>query len=168
MRKLLYLAIAAGLVYVVVYKVPAETKRQTLAAVGLADFFSQTLPGYLRSKLTIPENPVAKRQKLLDQLSDTIGTIERELEAVLPPRTDGITLPKLPPAKEIRERIGKSREFLAQSEDFLKELERANPGEGVIRKAAERLLDKILPPAEPAGQAAIGGDAGGAECRLTP
>ncbi len=165
MRKLFYLAIAAALVYVVVYKVPGETKRQTLAAVGLADFFSQTLPGYLRSKFAIPENPVAKRRQLLEELSKAIGTVERELEAIVPTVTNGITIPKLPPPKEIQKRIEKTREFLAKSEETLRELGEANPKSGLLSRLGDRLLDRVLPPLpdSQAGGGGVGGDAGGSE-----
>lgn len=171
MRKLFYLLIIAAGVYGVAYYVPPETKRQALAAVGLADFFQVTLPGYLRSKLSIPENPVAKREKLLGELSGAIGSIERELEAVSPVEINGSPLPqgkpppppKLPPAKEVQARIEKSRELLAESEEKLALLREENPKQGFVAKAAERVLDRVLPSPDvaPVGAGGVGGDAAG-------
>ena len=161
MKRFFYLLLAAAAVYGVVRYVPAEAKERALAAVGLGDFFKETLPVFLRAKLSISENPVTKRAKLLRELSSSVGEIERELEAVAPARSDGAAaaFPPLPSSAEIRERIERSREFLAKSEEALKALEDANPGKGLLEKAAERILDKILPP--PSADA-VGGDASGA------
>lgn len=162
MRKFLYLLIIGAVVYYAVYQVPQETKERALAAIGLADFFQETLPRYLREKLSIPENPVVKRQQLLDQLSSAIGNIERELEVVSPAVANGAPAPTLPPPKTIREQIEKTRDFLAQSETVLEDLQKANPGQGIFQKTAERVLDKILP-ASVSDEASIGvgGDASG-------
>ena len=173
MKALFYLIFFSLTVYGVVHYVPSEAKEKTLAAIGLSDFFQETLPGYLRSKFSIPENPIAKRERLLGQLSETIGNIEREIEAVapslsaVPPPASGApakarsgeTPPTVTP-EEFRERIEKTKELITESESVLAELEKANPQQGFVTKAAERLLDRVLPP--PAYQAAgdgVGGDA---------
>lgn len=175
MKFLLYLALIGAAAYGITYYVPAETRQQALGAIGLASFFQETLPTYLRAKLTIPENPVEKRQRLLGELSRAIGTIDEELEAVAPSagalptpapgtsaRPKAADAPKSPPPAEIRERVEKTRELLNQSEAVLQELEKANPQQGFIAKATERILDKILPP-PPTARATdgIGGDPGG-------
>ena len=168
MRKIAFLLIIAAAVYGYVYYVPVETKHNALAAIGLADFFQETLPNFLRQRLSIPQNPVVKRQKLLDELSGAIGNIERELEVVVPPNTNGQPLSalKLPSAQEIQERIEKTREYLAQSETMLEDLKKSNPGQGIFQKTAERILDKILPAPGPE-TGGIGGDTSGgvSECR---
>lgn len=158
MRRFFYLLLAAAAVYGAVRYVPRETRERALAAVGLSDFFKETLPTFLRTKLSISENPVTKRAKLLRELSSSVGEIERELEAVIPVSSDGTpTAVPLPSSREIRERIERSREFLAKSEEALAALEDANPGKSVFEKAAERILDKILPPPSEG----LGGDASG-------
>lgn len=154
-KTILTLLMAAILVFLLVKFISPDFWPKAIAAAGMADFFQQTLPRYLREKLSIPQNPVAKRQQLLDQLSSAIGNIERELEVVSPVVTNGASAPapKLPSPQTIQEQIEKTRDFLAQSETVLEELQKANPGQGILEKITERLLDKILPP--------IGGDAGG-------
>ena len=70
---------------------------------------------------------------------------------------------------EVRPRIEKSRELLAESERLLGELEAANPGESTFRKAADRLLAKIFPPPASGVADGVGGDAaGGTECACPP
>lgn len=191
MKFLLYLALSGAAAYTVVHYVPPETRQRALGAIGLADFFQETLPTYLRSKLAIPENPVEKRQHLLNELSAAIGNIGAELEAVAPsPSAHSTDAPggeqgrttssgqatKAPSAKsptpppaakpitqpELRERVENAKELLNQSETVLAELEKANPQQGFIAKATERILDKILPPPPAAATAdGIGGDASG-------
>lgn len=167
-RKLFYLALAGALVYVAVYRVSPQTRHSALASVGLDRFFEETAPRFLREKLAIPQNPAAKRKKLMGELSHTISAVERELEAVVPAE-EGVSAPsaKLPPAPEIRQRIEKSRAALAESELLLEKLKEVNAGEGILRKTAGRLLDKILPaPAPAASETAAPGNA--AACRCSP
>ncbi|MDP3727693.1 MAG: hypothetical protein Q8R35_03605 [bacterium] len=174
MRGLLYLLIIGAGIYGFVFYVPAETRERALAVVGLSNFFQETLPGYLRSKFSIPENPIVKRERLLAELSGVIGSIDREIGAVAPPAaavppppSGGAAKMKSPPPPsaelaEIRERVEKTKELITESESILAELEKANPQQGFVAKAAERLLDRVLPP--PAYQAAgngVGGDAAG-------
>lgn len=182
MRGLFYLAIIAAAVYGIVVYVPAETKERALAAVGLSGFFEETLPGYLRSKFSIPENPVAKREKLLNELSAAIGNIGEELESVAPlavpapPAAGGKSktaeAPKAAPP-ELRERIEKTKELVRETESLLADLEKANPEQGFVAKAAERVLDKILPPpvtfaSADAAPGGVGGDAGGGSAVVCP
>ncbi|MEK9147956.1 MAG: hypothetical protein AAB650_00805 [Patescibacteria group bacterium] len=162
MRKLFYLALVIGLIWAGVRYIPAETKGQALAALGLSDFFSRKMPNFLRQKLSIPENPVTKRKKLLDELSQRVGDVERELEIAVPVATNG-EVPPLPKTAEVRNRVENAREFLAQSEGILQKLDETNPELGIFQKTAERVLNKILPPPA-AGEGGLGGDASGAEC----
>lgn len=168
MRKLLLflLAVAAG--YTLLRSVPAENWRQAWAAIGLADFFQQTLPQFLRAKLTIPESPVAKRAKLLRELSNQIAGVEQELEAIAPVSPDGRPAPssRPPSGQEVQERIDRARERLAESESALEALREENLKSGIVGKAAERLLDKILTPELPAAQGSadsVGGDQEGGD-----
>lgn len=147
MRMLFYFIIIGAVGYAAVHYVPSETKDKVLASLGVENFFRNTLPTYLQQKLSIPENPVDRREKLLNELSQNITDIERELAIVAPPRTDGkSSLSKLPSAAEIVERIERSREFLANSESILQELEKINPSAGLFQKTSERILDTVLPP----------------------
>lgn len=142
--------------YALVNYAPDGATHRALAAVGLSDFFENKAPSYFRDKLRIPANPVEKRKKLIDQLSQSLIIAERELEAVAPASSDGTRVPlaEIPGKAEIRSRIEAARESLAKSDAALKELERANAGQGIFHKAAERMLDKILPP--PAASTACG------------
>lgn len=159
MRKFIFLLIAAAAVYATITVVPAEVRQRAFAAVGLAKFFQETAPRYLRSKLSLPENPVAKRERLLEELSQAIGEIERELEVAAPEAS----APKRPPApqtppgalerRELEKRIERTQELLAQSETVIGELREANPGQGLLAKATERVLDKILPAPKSLGTA---------------
>ena len=169
MRKIFILFIAAGAAYAFVRYVPSEMKHRALGAVGADAFFRQTLPNYLREKFSLPENPVVRRQQLLNELTGRIKDIERELEVVAPPATDGESPPPVAKSAEVRPRIEKSRELLAESERLLGELEAANPGESTFRKAADRLLAKIFPPPASGVADGVGGDAaGGTECACPP
>lgn len=164
-RGLFYLAIAGGLVYVVFYRVSPQTRHSALASVGLDRFFEETAPRFLREKLAIPQNPAAKRKKLIGELGDKISAAERELEAVVPAGDGSSAGAKLPEPREIRARIGKSREALAESEALVDRLEEINASEGILRKTAGRLLDAILPvPTPPEAGEAVGADGTGAAC----
>ena len=164
-RRIFYLALAGGLVYVVFYRVSPQTRHSALASVGLDRFFEETAPRFLREKLAIPQNPAAKRKKLIGELSDKISAVERELEAVVPAGDGSSAGAKLPASREIRARIEKSREALAESESLVGKLEEANSQEGILRKAAGRVLDKILPaPTPPEAGEAVGADGAGRVC----
>ena len=164
MRKLIYIIIAGSLVYIVGWRIPPASRQQALASVGVADFFQKTLPNYLRKKFSIPENTAAKRQKLLNELSQSIGNIKNEIEEKVTQGAGGagVNVSKLPKPQEIQERFEKSREYIAKTETLINELKSANYGGGILTKAAERVLDKILPPrALNDGGGGVGGDSGG-------
>ncbi len=148
MKLLFYLLLAAAAIYVSVRVAPVGTAHRGLEAVGLANFFERTIPDYLREKLTIGEDPAAKRRKLVRELAEKISVAERELEAAVPVLLDGQPQ-KLPSAEVIRERAEKTREALAKSEEILTKLEAASAGEGVIRATAGRILGAVLPTAAP-------------------
>lgn len=149
MRILFYLLLAAAAIYAYVRVAPAGTAHRAFEAVGLANFFEQTIPDYLRGKLTIAEDPAVRRRKLVEELAEKISVAERELEAAVPVATDGQPQ-KLPSAEVIRERAEKTREALAESEDILTKFEAASAGEGVFRAAAGRILGAMLPASPPA------------------
>ena len=157
MKTVFVLAIAAGLIYSAIRLAPEET-RSSLASIGLAQFFRQTLPGYLREKLAIPQNPVAKRAKLLEELTAAVTSIEKELEAAVPLKTNGLA-PPLPRPQEIRARVEQARELLANTEEKIRQLEGVSAGEGFLRQVGTRLLDRILP------LSPLGGGPDAAECR---
>ena len=168
MRKLIYLIIAGALVYIVGWRIPADSRRQALAAIGVADFFQKTLTNYLRKKFSIPENTAAKRQKLLNELSQSIGNIKREVGEKVAQGAGGagVNVSKLPKPREIQERLEKSREYIAKTETLINELKSANYGGNIFNKAAERVLDKILPQKKlDGGASGVGGDSdGGTTC----
>ncbi|MBI2055708.1 MAG: hypothetical protein HYT42_02340 [Candidatus Sungbacteria bacterium] len=148
MKGFVFLLIAAVGIYAIYRYVPTETKRKTLAAVGAADFFQETLPRFLREKLSIPENPEVKRKKLIDELSKSVDAIDRELNTVSPPAdTKAEAAVKLPTPSEIKGKVEEVRELLSKSEETIKQLGDANSGESVLRKAALGLVDKVFPPA---------------------
>lgn len=161
MRKLFWLLLAAGAIYGFL-KIPAETKRRALAAIGVGEFFSTTVPSYLRDKLSISENPVAKRQKLLAELANNLDAIESELEPLSAPEPGASPPPPVPAPspKDVAARVEKTRELLAKSDELLGELITANPGMGFFEKTSERLLDKVIP-LSGSGADGVGGDAGG-------
>ncbi len=175
-KRFITLLIAAAIVFLIVnFLSPDALKRSWAGATaGMAQFVQETVPRYLRERLSIPENPVAKRERLLRELTQQIGAIERELEAVAPatggakpdagrtPRAAaGTATAPTPPADQptsppagaggplgepgLRERIERTQELLARSEGVIEELERENPNHGLLAKAAERVLDRILP-----------------------
>lgn len=162
MKGFTFLLIAAG-IYVIYHYVPTEAKHKALAAVGVADFFQETLPRFLREKLSIPENPAVMRQKLIDELSKSVDAIDRELNSVSPPTAGGkAEAPiKLPAPGEIKKKIEKARELLSKSEETLKQLEGINSGEGILRKAVLGLVDKLLPATE---ENKAGGSESGGYC----
>lgn len=168
-RLLVRLFVIGLVVYFVFYYISPEARHRALAAVGADRFVEETIPRFLREKLSIPQNPTAKRKQLLGELSEKIGAVERELEAVAP-AGDGKPAvgAKLPTEREIRARIEKSREALAESESLLGELGKINASEGVVRKAASRLLDAVLPPSRTEPSAGDGGVGGSADCTCGP
>ncbi len=147
MRKLLVFLLAAAAVYTLVKLGPTDVKQRSLAAVGVTKFLKETAPRYLREKLSIPESPVAKRERLLKELSQHIGAIESELEAAAPEA--GAAKPgegrKPGGSEDLTKRIERTQELLAQSEVVIEKLKEVNPGEGLLAKAGERALDRILP-----------------------
>lgn len=180
MKLLLYLFFAGAAIYAFNRYAPDGTSERALAAVGLADFFQETLPSYARSKLSIPEDPAKKRERLLGDLSGALEGIEREIEGAAMLSSSGASvpaatanranktspLPKSSVSAELDKRLEKAKELVSRSEDALGELEKANPQQGLIAKAAQRLVDKILPAAETSAAAGslengVGGDSGG-------
>lgn len=148
MKTLLTFIVIGAAAYALVNYTPDGAAHRALAAAGLSDFFENKAPAYLRDKLRIPANPVEKRKKLIDQLSQSLILAERELEAVAPASPTGTPVPlaEIPGKAEIRSRIEAARESLAKSDAALKEIEQANAGQSIFQKTAERILDKILPP----------------------
>ena len=78
----------------------------------------------------------------------------------------GVNVSKLPKPREIQERLEKSREYIAKTETLINELKSANYGGNIFNKAAERVLDKILPQKKlDGGASGVGGDSdGGTTC----
>lgn len=136
-----------GGVYALMRYVPADVKKQALGEIGAANFFQNTLPRFLRAKLSIAESPAKKREKLMKELAAAIGGIESEITAVAPPGTAAGSGAKPATEKEIGQRLSKTQELVEQSRAVLIELEKSNQNRGVFQKTAERILDKILPPA---------------------
>ena len=152
MRKLILVLLAGVGIYAVIRYVPAETRHKTLSAIGVADFFQETLPRFFRAKLSIPENPEVKRKKLIAELSRSVDAIDRGLNAVSPPAdAKAKAAVKLPTPGEIKGKVEEVRELLSKSEETLKQLADANSGESVLRKAALGLVDKVFPPAVESG-----------------
>lgn len=145
MKRLLYFALIIAVGYALVRYVPPDAKKQALAKAGLDNFFQNTLPNFLRAKLSIPESPAAKRRKLMNELASAIGGIENEISSIAPAGSGGKASSKLP--KEIGQGLSEAQKLVEQSQDALAELEKADQGQGVFQKAAERILNKILPPA---------------------
>jgi hypothetical protein len=148
MKTLFFFLIAGAVVYGIARYVPAETKRNILGSSGLSRFFNETLPGFLRKKLSIPENPTEKRRRLADELTASITNVKRELDNL--PK-DGANKLDLSPARarEISDKIEKAKEFLAASQAVVAELSKSSSDEGVLIKTAGRVIDEILPAASP-------------------
>ena len=149
MRKLLLLLVIAGGAYAWFSYVPSGTAARGLAAVGLDQFVTETVPGYLRAKLSIPTGSAKKRERLIADLSTALDGITSELGSAAPSGA------ALPPAASMRRHIGKSRDLAGQAQELVRELRGANAGDGIAREAAGRLLDRILP-ASPAGDISNG------------
>lgn len=138
----LSLAVIAALGYAFARYLPAETREHILQATGAREFFEQTLPNYLRQKLTIPENPVEKREKLLSELSENIARAGGELGAVVPAAQG-----KLPSEAEIRTHVEQTQKLLTDAKAALTELKSINADSGVIQETAERVVNALLPSA---------------------
>lgn len=158
MRAIFWAIALAAVAYGLLRVVPAETRERALGAIGLSGFFRETLPSYLRQKLTIPSDPAAIRRRLVGELAEKIAAVEGELDAAVPAATDG-AVPSVASEAVVRKSIEHARKFLGESEDVLRGLEGANAGESPFREAARRLLDKILPPVDTGG---------GSRCQCAP
>lgn len=143
MRRIIWFLILAAAIYVGVKYIPAETKQRVLASVGFEKFFRETAPGYLRRKLSIPEDPVSKRKKVLDEIAKRIETVQLELDELAPSNVEGLPKPVSP--KVLQKNIEDSRDILGEAQVFIGELQELNPQGGIFQHTAERLLDKILP-----------------------
>ena len=148
MKTLFYLLFVGGLIWGFIHYAPSGTTQRALTTVGLANFFENKIPTYLREKLRIPESPIEKRKKLMNQLSQNFTTVEHELEAVVPVSLTGapVSLAEIPGKEEIRSRIEAARTSLAKSDSVLKELENLSASQSVLQQFTGRVLDKILPP----------------------
>lgn len=146
MRKLFFLLVIGAGVFTYYRYAPSGTAHRLLSAVGISTFIEETAPSYLRTKLSIQGHPVERRKKLLAELSENITSIERELQAAVPPVTDGAPTAKPAVSQDLPARVERARSLLAESEEKIAELEEANPQQGFLIRAAERLLGTILPP----------------------
>lgn len=143
MRRLIWFLILAAAIYIGVKYIPAETKQKTLASFGLEKFFRETAPRYLREKLSILEDPVSKRKKVLDQIGERIETVQLELKDLPPLDSKGVARPVT--SKVLQEKMEETRDILGETQAMLGELQELNPKGGIFQEAAERVLDKILP-----------------------
>lgn len=145
MKLLFIIAIIAGGAYVTAHFAPQNLKSE-IFSTSIGKWVSQTLPRYLREKLSIPENPAAKRRELLDQLASSLSDVKRDLEKVVP------TGSNLPSASAIQSGIAKVEEKLDATQSKLDELKSTNSGESVFRKFALRTVDAIFPAATTTAQ----------------
>lgn len=143
MKRFVAIVAIVGLGYLLYRVVPPETRARTLAGIGIPQFFGQTMPRYLREKLSIPQNPTAKRKQVLDELAGSVANIVDELDGAAPPNAP---IASLPPA--VRQRVERARELALQSESKIRELEASNEDVGIFQKIAERIFDRVIPPPE--------------------
>lgn len=150
MKTIFMLAILIGLGYAGSRYLPVEARNRIFEQTGIREFFSATLPGYLRKKLAIPEEPGRKREQLLRELSDHLNEIELEVMAAAETTTATSSAGALQRQEEVRRRLEKTRILVDDSSAAIAALESAGNGGGVFQKTASRILDTILPLAQPA------------------
>lgn len=148
MKTFFFLVIAGAVAYGIVHYVPGETKKSVLESVGLSRFFGETLPGFLRKKLSIPENPAEKRRRLAGELRTSIAETKRELDGLSQNSVGGVDVSPAR-AKELNAKIERAKEFLATSQAVITELEKSSSDESVFNKTAGRIIDKVLPMTAP-------------------
>lgn len=168
MKTFFYFIVIGAAVYAYVHYAPAGTAERALDKVGLAHFFNESMPGYLRNKLRIPESPAVKRKKLVDDLVSTISEIKGDLQTIAASEAGSNVSPaaKLAQEKTIREKTEKAQESIAKSEETLKQLEANNAGGGVIGSVVANILEKVLPAPTPVPAVPIssGGGSKAANC----
>ncbi len=146
MKPLLLLLVVAVVAFAVVNFTPENIKSGIFGGTGIGTFFGKTIPGFLREKLSIPESPVEKRSKILNELSKSLTVAREELLRAVPVPTDGI-VPALPSNDDIRAHAKKAEEALQRSDQHLKDLTEANTEVSAFRTATLRAVDSIFPAA---------------------
>ena len=140
MKVLLLIVVVIGGAVAAAYFAPQDLKVE-ISTTSLGRWVTETVPNFLREKLSIPENPVVKRRELLDQLTLSLLNAKHDLEKAIPAKQS------LPNASVVRSSIAKVEETINATQAKIEELKSANSGESVFRKAALRVVDKIFPPA---------------------
>lgn len=140
MRFLLIIAVIIGGTYAAAHYAPQDLKSEIIDT-SIGRWMLVTLPDYIREKLSIPENPAAKRRELLDQLTSSLSDVKRDLERVVPAGQS------IQDASAVRSSIAKAEEKLNETQVKLEELKSTKSGESVLRKFALRAVDAIFPAA---------------------
>ncbi|GEM_PF-2138978 len=138
MKLLFIVAFIVGGWYVAAHFAPQDLKSD-ITNTSIGRWVSETLPNYLREKLSIPENPVAKRRELLEQLTSSLALIKNDLEKAVPAGSS------LPSASTVRSNIAKAEEKINATQVKLDELKSANSGESIFRRVALGIVDSIFP-----------------------
>lgn len=143
MRRLIWFLIFSAGIWLGLKYVPVETKHKVMASIGVERFLRETAPKYLRQKLSIPEDPISKRKKILDEVSVKIEAAQLELEQLAPSDVKGAS--KAVPTKLVQEKSQAIGDILAETQVIIGDLQELNPQGGILQEAAERLLNKVLP-----------------------
>lgn len=147
MKFIFFLIIMGVLGYAFTHVVPSETRAHALDLIGARTFFTETAPVYLRKKLSIPEDPVAQRKKLINELSQSLTRAKTELQKTSVGIQSAPTTASQMSAAEIRASIAKTESLLSESTLIANKIEAVNANQNVIAKTADRVLDSVFPPA---------------------
>ena len=130
--------------------VPENVKAVILNTVGIAARRDTDEVKHFIEDVVLPKDPAARRSALTGELEKNIAELQRRIEGdkngiavsgASAPDVGGSSA-GVPDAKI---RAASSEELITAAAGIVKELENANSDTSVGRKAAERILDTVLP-----------------------
>lgn len=128
--------------------VPESAREKLLGLIGVAARGDKAEIRHFIEDVALPKDPQARRAALARELEKNIAELKRRVEA-----GENWTVPdSVVPAgdePDAKIRIASTRELIGAAGQIVKELESANQDSELGRKAAERILDAILPASRP-------------------
>ena len=130
--------------------VPQNVREKLLGAIGIAARGDRTEIKHYIQDVVLPKDPQERRAALAGELEKNIAELKRRIEAdengALAPDADAPDSGEPEAgASDATIRAASARELIGAAGDMVKELESTNKDAPLVRKAAERILNAVLP-----------------------